>query len=83
MTVRSETYDDVRAAIDDARVARGERSRAGDGDGDKWPAWTQLVLSVLAIVVSVVLAYSALDKRITVMESKLDDLKQQIGALHR
>lgn len=80
-----DTYDQTRNAISDVLEARDQARSRGDRNSDpgKWPAWGQLLLAVLAVIVTVVLAYGALNTRITVVESKLDDLKQQIGALRQ
>jgi hypothetical protein len=83
MSYGSETYDVTRTAIVDVLEARDQARTRGDRDGDHWPAWGQLLLAVITVIVTVVMAYGALNTRITVVESKLDDLKQQIGALHR
>jgi hypothetical protein len=69
------TYATVREAVrqameDDRAEYRHQRS------GDKWPVWFQLLLSVLIVVVTVVLAYAALDKRITLVELKIDQVLQ-------
>ena len=69
------TYDTVRDAVrramdEDRAEYRHQRS------GDKWPVWFQLSLSVLTVVVAVVLAYAALDKRISLVEQKIDQVLQ-------
>lgn len=44
-----------------------------------WPAWGNLALSVLVVVVTVVLAYSALDKRMSLLEQKMDYIVLRVG----
>lgn len=69
-----DTYDDVRRALeDDARTRNGR-----NGNGGKWPQWTQTVLMVGAMIASIVLAYAALDKRISLLEQKLDFVIQKV-----
>lgn len=78
--VDTETYDDVRRAIDDARIARGEHSRKDDPGG--WiPQWIQVVLAVGAVIVSVVLAYGALDKRIALIEQALLQQREKLDLI--
>lgn len=79
MTPSGGTYDQVRQALDDERSSRGEHSRAGDGG--KWPAWVQTAVAVLAVIVSVVLAYGALDKRIALIEQALNDQRQKLDLI--
>lgn len=73
MTSEGATYQAVRSAMADEHA-----SRSRNQDPQKWSAWIQTFLAVLAMVVSVMLAYSALDKRITLMEQKLDFLVQRV-----
>lgn len=65
--VPESTYEDIRRAIKDEH----------DDNGGKWPSWLPFALSIAAVIVSVTLAYAALDKRISLMEQKLDYLVQQ------
>lgn len=72
--IGSETYDDVRRALeDDARTRTGR-----NGNGGKWPQWTQTVLMVGAMIATIVMAYAALDKRIALVEQKLDYVIQRV-----
>lgn len=81
MTPRGDTYDDVRRAIDDARMARGEQSRSSDGGGGWIPQWIQVVLAVGAIIVSVMLAYGALERRISLIEQALNEQRQKLDLI--
>lgn len=67
----SSTYEEVRRAITDERNGSSQQ-------GPLLPAWMQLFIAVAAILVSVTLAYSALDKRISLIEQKLDYVVQQV-----
>jgi hypothetical protein len=71
MTVYSET----RRALADARTDRGMSNGV---EGPKWPEWVKLVLATGAIIVSITLAYATLDKRIALLDQKLDFLVQQV-----
>lgn len=68
--------DETRHAYDAARRDAGLLERRDD-PGGRWPAWFQLVLAVAVMLVSVTLAYAALDKRIALIEQKLDYLVEQ------
>lgn len=70
------TYEDVRRAVGDALDSRGQHQRQDDGS---WRTWVQLVIAVGTIVVTVTLAYGALDKRISLIEQKLNYLVSQSG----
>lgn len=74
------TYDLTRDAINDVLDARDQaRKSSGYGarNGDKWPEWVKLVIAVGTIVVTVTMAYAALDKRMSLLEQKVDYLVQQ------
>jgi hypothetical protein len=62
--------NNVLDARDEARRASG-RDQRGNG-GTKWPQLIHLVLAVGAILVTIVLAYATLDKRISMLEQKID-----------
>lgn len=47
-----------------------------------WPEWLKLALAALSVIVTITLAYAALDKRIALVEQKLDFLVQQVQ-VHR
>jgi hypothetical protein len=74
----ADTYDDVRRAIDDSRTARG----VSNSDDRRFPEWLKLALAALSVIVTVTLAYAALDKRIALVEQKLDFIVQQVQ-VHR
>jgi len=67
------TYDDVRTALEDARTRRGVSN-----DPARWPEWLKLVLATGTVIVTITLAYGALDKRIALVEQKLDFIVQQL-----
>ena len=69
---RGETYQAVRLALDDMR---GEDHPPSDA---KWARWIQVVIAVGAIVVSIVLAYGALDKRLSMLEQALAEQRQKL-----
>ena len=62
-----DTYGDVRRALEDTRTARG-----ASNDPTIWPEWLKLLLATLSVIVTVTLAYAALDKRISLVDQKLD-----------
>lgn len=70
------TTDDINDILEASQTAR--RS-SGWGRGGVVPAWGQLILAVLAVVVSVVLAWSNLDKRMSLLEQKMDYVVRQVG----
>jgi hypothetical protein len=76
----SDAYDDVSRAIRDAREAGGPwGGRPVSADPSKmWPPWLHLVMAVATVIVTVTLAYAALDKRISLIEQKLDYVVQQV-----
>ena len=82
-----DTYNETQRAITDVLEARDQARRNGDmrsgTNNNSYPAWIQLVLAVLAVVVTVVLAYGQLDKRISLMEQKLDYVVQRVGTSPR
>lgn len=77
MNPLSETYAQTKSAMNDVLDDRDYRRR--DSDAGRWPQWAQLLLSVGAVIVAVVLAYSALDKRISLIEQKLDYISHQVS----
>jgi hypothetical protein len=73
-TISGDTYDDVRRALDD-----DARSRSGrHGNGGKWPQWIQTVIMIGAMFSAVILAYAALDKRMSLLEQKVDFVIQKV-----
>lgn len=62
-----DTYSETRRAIDDARWERKQGANSDD-----WAGWIKLVITIAAMIVSVTWAWSNLDKRISLMEQKLD-----------
>lgn len=75
MTDTSNVYSETMRAIEDSRATRGYFGN--DNEDRKWPSWIHVIIAVGAVVVSVVLAYAALDKRISLMEQKLDTIIYQ------
>lgn len=74
------TYDQVRQALDDERASRGEFSR--HGDSPSWiPQWIQVVIACAAIIVSVMLAYGSLERRIALVEQALYDQRQKLDLI--
>lgn len=45
---------------------------------EHWPSWIQTTLAVVAVIASVMMAYSNLDKRIALVEQKIDFIVQQV-----
>lgn len=76
MTAHDGTYEEVRRAMDDARRERGEHSRVGDGG--KWPAWIQTAIAVTLLIATILGAYFSLDKRMSLLEQKLDFVVRQV-----
>lgn len=72
----SDTYDQVRRAMDDARAEQGDRTRSGDGS--KWPAWIQTAIAVTLLIATILGAYFSLDKRMSLLEQKLDFVVRQV-----
>lgn len=68
----------MRDALDEVLDAHDQRQQRNHQDA-RWPAWAQLVLAVGAVVVTIVLAYSALDKRISLVEQKIDYIANRVG----
>lgn len=80
----SQTYDEVTRALSDVleerereREERGANLR-GRGGSNRWPAWLQTVIVVGTMIVTITLAYAALDKRISLVEQKLDFVIRQV-----
>lgn len=72
--VGGDTYDDVRRALnDDAELREGR-----NGNGGKWPQWIQTLIMVGAMIATVILAYAALDKRMSLLEQKVDFVIQRV-----
>lgn len=67
-------YDEIRRAISDDR-------RVQNGTG-KSAEWAKLALTIGVTIVSLTLAYAALDKRMSLLEQKLDALAASV-ALNR
>lgn len=62
-------YTETRRALADARTERGVSNEL---QLQKWPEWLKLVLAAGSVIVTMTLAYSALDKRIDLLNQKLD-----------
>lgn len=45
---------------------------------ERLPSWIQTTLAVVAVIASVLMAYSNLDKRIALVEQKIDFIVQQV-----
>lgn len=69
------TAEELREVLDSARLARGGRS----GDGRNIPAWGQLALAVLAVVVTVIVAWANLNTRVALIEQKLDYVVMRVA----
>jgi len=66
------TLDDqeLEAAYDVVR--RGVPAvRRGRHDPTRWPEWIKLLIAIISMVVSITLAWAALDKRIALVEQEL------------
>lgn len=70
------TYDEVRRALDEDRLTRGQFSRAGDAgggsNGSRWPSWINTAIAVAMLITTILGAYFSLDKRMSLLEQKLD-----------
>jgi hypothetical protein len=62
-------YVETRRALNDARTARGVSNGA---TLPRLPEWVKLVIATATILVSLTLAWAALDKRIDLVNQKLD-----------
>lgn len=78
MTPTALTTDELREVLDEVRQSRSDR--AGDSRRSV-PAWGQLTLAVLAVIVSLVLAWANMNTRISLIEQKLDYLVSHSGPL--
>lgn len=83
MTPHIYTSDDIADIMRDANDARDSTGygRRESDSGGKWPAWVQTAVAVLAVIVSVVLAYGALDKRIALIEQALNEQRQKLDLI--
>lgn len=79
------TIDDQELEAAYGAVRRGVPTiRGGRPDSTRWPEWIKLLLAIGAMVVSITLAWAALDKRISLIDQKLDLKLDAIGQqLHR
>lgn len=67
------SYEDMRRALtDDRRTTNG-----------KFTEWAKLIITIGATLVSITLAYAALDKRIALLELKLDALATSVAMNRR
>jgi hypothetical protein len=71
------TYDEVYTAMLNVLEARDREriERYGEPRGTqdtRWPAWLQTVIIVGTIIVTITLAYATLDKRVALVEQKID-----------
>jgi hypothetical protein len=78
-----DAYSETQRAVTDVLNARDEARRRGahemrNGNGGKWPQWVQTMLAVGAVIVSIVLAYATLDKRISLLEQKIDFIVNRV-----
>lgn len=71
---QSDTYREIRQALADEQADQ-------HNSPERWPQWIQVVLAVGVIVVSVVLAYGALDKRISLIEQALHEQRDKLDLI--
>lgn len=69
-------YTETRRALADARTERGE---SNDVVRTPWPEWLKLLIATVSVIVAVTLAYASLDKRMALLEQKLDFIVSQVA----
>lgn len=60
-------YGDVRRGLREAAATRRRHT-----DPTRWPEWIKLLIAIVSMVVSITLAWAALDKRIALVEQELN-----------